>query len=100
MITSAEIKKLQHLTKIRYLESEEQEFAKKFSSVIEMINKLHEIDCDDIEPLHSVIDTTQRLVKDKVTATDISDDLFSVVPQQGKDLAKEVKCFVVPKVVE
>lgn len=100
MITTPEIRKLQNLVKIKYSPEEEVKFAKQFDAVLEMINKLHSIDCQDVEPLCSVSELTQRVVEDKVLVCDISEDLFRNVPKEGRELAKEVKCFVVPKVME
>jgi aspartyl-tRNA(Asn)/glutamyl-tRNA(Gln) amidotransferase subunit C len=100
MITTSEIRKLQNLVKIKYSPEEEAKFAKQFDGVLEMINKLHTIDCQNVEPLCSVSELNQRVVEDKVLVKDISEDLFRNVPKEGRELAKEVKCFVVPKVME
>lgn len=100
MITTPEIRKLQNLVKIKYSPEEEEKFAKQFDAVLEMINKLHAIECRDVVPLYSVSELTQRVVDDKVLVNDIAEDLFTNVPQEGRELAIEVKCFVVPKVME
>ncbi len=100
MITTLEIRKLQNLVKIQYTPEEEEKFAKQFDAVLEMINKLHDIDCQNVEPLCSVSELNQRVVEDKVLVNDISEDLFKNIPKEGRELAKEVKCFVVPKVME
>ncbi|MGC0372476.1 MAG: hypothetical protein DGJ47_001190 [Rickettsiaceae bacterium] len=100
MIKDSELNKLQKLVKINYSDDEKKVFLDKLSGVVQMIDQLQELDCTNIEPLRSVVQENQRMVEDKVSEKDISNDLFSGVPEQGKDLAKEVKCFVVPKVVE
>ena len=100
MLDSSELKKLQRLVKIYYSSPEEKVFVEKLQGVMDVINQLQDVDCTDVEPLRSVSQLNQRLEKDQVLEKDISKDLFANVPNQGKDLAKEVKCFVVPKVVE
>jgi len=42
----------------------------------------------------------QRTRKDEVNIGNISEQLFAGVPQKSAELAKEVKCFIVPKMVE
>ena len=42
----------------------------------------------------------QRTREDEVTAGDIADQLFANVPAKNAEFAKEVKCFIVPKMVE
>ena len=100
MLNKDELKKLQRLVKIHYSPEEEKIFLDKLTGIMGVIDQLQDIECSDIEPLRSVSEATQRLVKDEVTETDISDQLFASVPKQGQELAREVKCFVVPKVVE
>ena len=63
-------------------------------------DKLKDIDCSEIEPLRSVCDDNQRMQADEVTISDQSEDLFRNVPEKGAQFAKEIKCFVVPKVIE
>lgn len=100
MITTKEINKLTRLAKLNFSSEEISSFAHKLNSVIKMIDTLKEVDCTGAEPLRSVSDMQQRLREDKVASGDLSEELFQNVPESGGDLAKEVKCFVVPKVVE
>ncbi|MCP5369692.1 MAG: Asp-tRNA(Asn)/Glu-tRNA(Gln) amidotransferase subunit GatC [Rickettsiaceae bacterium] len=100
MTNILEIRKLQNLVKIKCSAEEEENFVKQFDTVLEMINKLHAINCEGIEPLYSVSELNQRLVADEVLTGDIAEDLFTNVPKEGRELAKEIKCFIVPKVME
>ena len=74
--------------------------SKKLKNVVGMIDKLQEIDSQGVEPLRSVCDMHQRFREDKVVNSNISEDLFKNVPGSGSQIAREVKCFVVPKVIE
>ena len=100
MISNSELKKLQRLTKLNFSDNEIESFSQKLTSVVGMIDKLQKIDCNGIEPLRSVCDMYQRFREDKIEISDISEDIFKNVPEKGSEIAKEVKCFVVPKVIE
>ena len=100
MISDYELQKLQRLAKLDFSDSEIQIFPKKLAYVIEMIDMLQEIDCEGIEPLRSICDMYQALREDTVEMSDISEDLFENVPKQGSEIARKVKCFIVPKVIE
>jgi aspartyl-tRNA(Asn)/glutamyl-tRNA(Gln) amidotransferase subunit C len=100
MITEKELEKLQKLAKLSFSKSELSDFSKKLNIVVSMIDSLAEIDCQDVQPLRSVCDMNQRTRTDEVKIGDISEQLFVNVPQKNAALAKEVKCFIVPKMVE
>ena len=100
MISNEELKKLQRLAKLDFSDSELEDFSHKLASVVGMIDKLQEVDCKGVEPLRSVCDMHQRMREDKIETSDLSEDLFKNVPEKGSEIAKEVKCFVVPKVIE
>ncbi len=100
MISDVEQKKLQKLARLSFSNDEAEAFSAKLENVLGMINKIHEVECQNVEPLRSVCEMNQRMYEDKVTVSDISEDLFRNVPGKSADLAYEIKCFVVPKVVE
>lgn len=100
MITQEELKKLERLAKLSFSDAELEKFTQKLDKVVTMISSLEHVDCGDAEPLRSTCDMVQRMREDAVTAGDISKELFSNVPAANADLAREVRCFVVPKIVE
>jgi aspartyl-tRNA(Asn)/glutamyl-tRNA(Gln) amidotransferase subunit C len=65
-----------------------------------MLDELKNIVCSMIGPLRSVCDMEQRMLVDEVTIVDESANLFKNIPEKGAEFAKEIKCFVVPKVIE
>lgn len=99
MITDTELCKIATLARLTCDDKEIANFAKQLTAIMNMIDILNEVDCDGVEPLLSVCDMNQRMRKDEVIAKDISEELFTNIPS-GSQLAKEVKCFIVPKVVE
>ena len=100
MITEEELRKLQKLAKLSFSQDELGSVSKKLNSVIAMIDSLAEVDCSSVEPLRSVSDMYQRTREDEITVNNISDQLFANIPAKNAELAKEVKCFIVPKMVE
>ncbi len=100
MITEEELKKLQKLAKLSFSKDELDNFAKKLNSIMAMIDSLVEVNCENIEPLGSVSDMYQRTREDEVNVGNISNQLFINVPAKNAEFAKEVKCFIVPKMVE
>ncbi|RTK92668.1 MAG: Asp-tRNA(Asn)/Glu-tRNA(Gln) amidotransferase subunit GatC [Rickettsiales bacterium] len=100
MISNTEFKKLEKLTKLSFLSEDAASFMIKLDSVLKMIDTLKEVECENIEPLRSVSELNQFMRPDEIINKDISDDLFKNIPSQGADFAQEVKCFVVPKVIE
>lgn len=100
MISNDELKKLQRLAKLDFSDNGIIDFSKKLKNVVGMIDKLQEIDSEGVDPLRSVCDMHQRFRDDDVKDSNISEELFKNVPNSGSQIAREVKCFVVPKVIE
>lgn len=100
MITETDFKKLQKLAKLSFSEEETPLIMDKLNKIILMMDEVSKVDCEGVVPLKSVCDMEQPMRPDTVTSGDISDQLFLNIPAKGAGFAKEIKCFVVPKVVE
>ena len=100
MLSEIELQKLQKLAKLSFSPEEITVFTDKLEGVLNMIDQLHEVQCNDIEPLRSVCETHQRMIEDQARNCDISDELFKNISGSTAEFAQEVKCFVVPKMVE
>jgi len=100
MISNDELKKLQRLAKLDFSDNEIENFSKKLQNVVKMIDTLKEIDSEGVMPLRSVWDMHQRFREDKIENVNLSEELFKNVPDSGSQIAQEVKCFIVPKVIE
>jgi len=100
MLSKEELEKLSHLSKIRLSEAEKGDFCQKLRSTMDMIENLGEVDTKGVEPLNSVIDASARFRADEVSETNIDAELFSNAPSGTDKMAKEIKFFVVPKMVE
>lgn len=100
MITTQEVKKIAKLAKLNVQDNEITEFASQLTNIMEMIDQLNEVDCNNVEPLTSVCDMNQRMRKDEITVGDIASDLFANATGESAELAKEIKYFIVPKIIE
>lgn len=100
MIESKEVLKLAKLARIQFNESQIANFTNQLSNVINMLNELKQVDCSNVEPLTSVSDMHQSMRSDIITEKDITNELFVNVTKKQNTLVKDLKCFIVPKVVE
>jgi aspartyl-tRNA(Asn)/glutamyl-tRNA(Gln) amidotransferase subunit C len=64
------------------------------NSIFDFIEKLNELDTDNIEPLTSVAETTLKLRVDEVKSGNIREQVLKNSPDENDDF------FVVPRVVE
>ena len=92
-----DLKTIKHISKLSRI-SVDDEKAKKLAgdmnSIFDFIEKLKELDTDNVEPLTSVAETTLKLRVDKVKSENIKEDVLKNSPDENEDF------FVVPRVVE
>ena len=91
------LKTIKHISKLSRI-SVDDEKAKKLAgdmnSIFDFIEKLNELDTDNVEPLTSVAETTLKLRVDEVKSGDIREQVLKNSPDENEDF------FVVPRVVE
>ena len=91
------LKTIKHISKLSRI-SVDAEKAKKLAvdmnSIFDFIEKLKELNTDNIEPLTSVAETTLKLRADEVKSGNIREDVLKNSPDENEDF------FVVPRVVE
>ena len=92
-----DLKTIKHISKFSRI-SVDDEKAKKLvgdmNAIFDFIEKLKELDTDNIEPLTSVAETTLKLRVDEVKSGNIREDVLKNSPDENEDF------FVVPRVVE
>ena len=92
-----DLKTIKHISKLSRI-SVDDEKAKKLAgdmnSIFEFIEKLKELDTDNVEPLTSVAETTLKLRVDEVKSGNIREQVLKNSPDENEDF------FVVPRVVE
>ena len=92
-----DLKTIKHISKLSRI-SVDDEKAKKLAgdmnSIFDFIEKLKELDTENIEPLTSVAETTLKLRADEVKSKNIRDKILKNSPDENEDF------FVVPRVIE
>ena len=92
-----DLKTIKHISKLSRI-SVDDEKAKKLAgdmnSIFDFIEKLKELDTDNVEPLTSVAETTLKLRVDEVKSGNIREQVLKNSPDENDDF------FVVPRVVE
>ena len=94
---SIDLKTIKHISKLSRISVDEQKAEKlagDLNSIFEFIEKLNELQTDNVEPLTSVAKTTLKLRPDEVKSKDIREQIIKNSPQDNEDY------FVVPKVIE
>ena len=92
-----DLKTIKHISKLSRI-SVDDEKAKKLAgdmnSIFDFIEKLNELNTDNVEPLTSVAETTLKLRIDEVKSGNIKEQVLKNSPDENEDF------FVVPRVVE
>ena len=88
------IKHISKLSRISVDDAKANKLAGDLNSIFDFIEKLNELNTDNIEPLTSVAETTLKLRADEVKSENIIDQILKNSPEENEDF------FVVPRVVE
>jgi len=92
-----DLKTIKHISKLSRI-SVDDEKAKKLAgdmnTIFDFIEKLNELNTDNIEPLTSVAETTLKLRVDEIKSGNMREQVLKNSPNENEDF------FVVPRVVE
>ena len=88
------IKHISKLSRISVDDAKTDKLAGDLNSIFDFIEKLNELNTDNVEPLTSVAETTLKLRADEVKSKNIRDKILKNSPDENEDF------FVVPRVVE
>ncbi|MDA7785669.1 Asp-tRNA(Asn)/Glu-tRNA(Gln) amidotransferase subunit GatC [Candidatus Pelagibacter sp.] len=88
------IKHISKLSRISVDDTKADKLAGDLNSIFDFIEKLNELNTDNVEPLTSVAETTLKLRADEVKSENIRDQILKNSPEKNEDF------FVVPRVVE
>ena len=88
------IKHISKLSRISVDDAKADKLAGDLNSIFDFIEKLNELNTDNVEPLTSVAETTLKLRADEVKSENIRDQVLKNSPDENEDF------FVVPRVVE
>ena len=88
------IKHISKLSRISVADEKAKKLAGDMNTIFDFIEKLNELNTDNVEPLTSVAETTLKLRVDEVKSENIRDQILKNSPDENEDF------FVVPRVVE
>ena len=88
------IKHISKLSRISVDDAKADKLAGDLNSIFDFIEKLNELNTDNVEPLTSISETTLKLRVDEVKSENIRDQILKNSPEENEDF------FVVPRVVE
>ena len=88
------IKHISKLSRISVDDAKADKLAADLNSIFDFIEKLNELNTDNVEPLTSVAETTLKFRVDEVKSENIRDQILKNSPEENEDF------FVVPRVVE
>ncbi len=88
------VKRIGHLARIKLREENLESLAGELNVILGFVEQLNEVDVSDVEPMTSVIPSTLKMRKDKVTMGNYPEKIVSNAP------LSEDNFFIVPKVVE
>ena len=88
------IKHISKLSRISVDDAKANKLAGDLNSIFDFIEKLNELNTDNVEPLTSVVETTLKLRADEVKSKNIRDQILKNSPEEHEDF------FVVPRVVK
>jgi aspartyl-tRNA(Asn)/glutamyl-tRNA(Gln) amidotransferase subunit C len=92
-----DLKTIKHISKLSRISVDDEKadkLAGDLNSIFDFIEKLNELNTDNVEPLTSVAETTLKLRADEVKSENIRDQILKNSPEENEDF------FVVPRVVE
>ena len=92
-----DLKTIKHISKLSRISVDDvkaDKLAGDLNSIFDFIEKLNELNTDNVEPLTSVAETTLKLRADEVKSKNIRDQILKNSPEENEDF------FVVPRVVE
>ena len=92
-----DLKTIKHISKLSSIsvdDAKANKLAGDLNSIFDFIEKLNELNTDNVEPLTSVAETTLKLRADEVKSENIRDQILKNSPEENEDF------FVVPRVVE
>ena len=93
-INQKDIQKIAYLARINVSEEESRILETKLGSIMTMIDKMQEVNTDNVEPMSHALEVTQPLREDVVTEKDMRSNALALAPEV------EQSTFIVPQVIE
>jgi aspartyl-tRNA(Asn)/glutamyl-tRNA(Gln) amidotransferase subunit C len=92
-VTKKDIEKIAELAKLKFSDEELQNFTPQMNEILNYMEKLNELDTENVEPLSHPVEQTNVFREDKLKTSISTGDALKNAP------AKDDKHFKVPKVI-
>ena len=93
-ITPEQVDYVAHLSRLELSEDEKRRFSRQLDDILQYVEKLNELDTENVEPLVHVA-PRQNVFRPDAAGDSLSrKDALSNAPQQGEG------CFKVPRIIE
>lgn len=92
-IDEQKVEKLAHLARLEFSKEENVKMQQDLGKIITWVDKLQEVNTDNVEPLINVMDSTNVFREDKVVAVDAKKAALENTPVSNEDFV------IVPKVL-
>ena len=93
-IRKKDIEKIAYLARINISQEESKKLENKLIGIMSLIDKMQEVNTDNIEPMAHALDVSQPLREDEVIESDLRKNILPLAPETEECL------FIVPQVIE
>lgn len=92
-VTIKDVEYIANLARLEFKEEEKEKFTEQFNKILEYIDKLNELDTENVEPLYHVIDLKNVFREDEVKPSYPREEILKNAPSKTEFF------FKVPKVI-
>ena len=92
-VTKKDVEKIAELAKLKFSEEELESFTPQMNEILAYMDKLNELDTENVEPLSHPVEQTNVFREDKLKPSITTEDALKNAP------AKDEHYFKVPKVI-
>lgn len=93
-VSSENIHQIAHLSRLQFDSSEIVQFTEQFNQVLQLVEKISQVDTSDVTPMANPLDNIQRLREDRVSEQNQRDKMQQNAPQT------EAGLYLVPTIIE
>ncbi len=89
-----DVKQIAHLARLQIDQQNIDGYASSLSNILDMVEKMNEVDTTDVQPMAHPMDVAQRLRADEVLEENQRDAFQAIAPKTENGL------YLVPRVIE
>ena len=92
-VTKKDVKKIAELARLEFTESDLESYTTEMNKMLDYVDKLNELDTENVQPLSHPIENTNVFRKDEVKESTEREDALKNAPDKSSEY------FKVPKVI-